>query len=162
MRGSCQFWERWNRLFFFFFRAAFPNLLSYWSSQSLGGLSDFSALQLGRKQLWALSHLGTVLWLQLSEHPHLPLHYQPVAAGLLSEMLVTWPWGKDGWALHRLEGAGWRWPSAVTGRPACSSPKWWSQLSIQLSHSTYRGREITTSADFISPAKVNFMHENVR
>lgn len=73
-----------------FFRADFPNSFSYWSSQSLGGLSGFSALQLRRKHLWALSHLNTVLQLQLSEHPHLPPCYQPVISGLRSKVPVTW------------------------------------------------------------------------
>lgn len=84
-----------------FSRAAFPSLFSYWSSQSLGGLSDFSALQLRRKQLWALSHLGTVLQLQLSEHPHLPLCYQPVTSGLRSKARWCGSGGRKGWRCMR-------------------------------------------------------------
>lgn len=88
-----------------FFMAEFPYPFSYWNSQSPGELSDFSALQLTRKQLWALSHIGTVLQLQLSDHPHLPLCYQLVTSGLPSQVLVMWKGGKEQQALHELEGA---------------------------------------------------------
>lgn len=88
------------------FRAAFPDPFSYWSSQSLGELSDFSTLQLWRKQLWAMSHLSIVLQLQLSEHPHLSLCYKPITSGLRSKVPVTWKWGKEGHVLHKSEGGG--------------------------------------------------------